>query len=244
GGAGKGVSTGEGEGMVDRDKIVGEGAPGITAASSIAGGRGKGVGTGEGEGPWRIDYGKYYGPQPEPLLARYGGYVPRHIQHISPVSSVDTSAPSLPRFDFAAANMVNPLPEFDIDALEEGKIFTLTDIHFEYDKDVIRREYVADLLEKVRIFKAYPKMVVEIRGHTDSEGSDAYNENLSMRRALAVKNFFVQNGVAPGRLKAKGFGESVPLMDNTTDIGRAFNRRVEVYVIKLGDRMPQNVIER
>jgi OOP family OmpA-OmpF porin len=166
------------------------------------------------------------------------------VQHIVPVVSVDTSRSSAPRFDFAAANMVSPLPEFNEDVLEEGKTFTLTDVHFEYDRDVIRREYVADLLEKVQIFKAYPEMVVEIRGHTDAEGTDSYNQNLSMRRALAVKNFFVQNGVSPSRFKAKGYGESVPIMDNSSELGRAFNRRVEVFVISLGSRRPANVIER
>ena len=99
-------------------------------------------------------------------------------------------------------------------------------------------------MEKVAVFKAYPQMVVEIRGHTDSEGTDAYNENLSMRRALAVKNFFVQAGISPSRIQAKGFGETRPLMDNTSDIGRAFNRRVEIYIVRLGDRAPYNVIER
>ncbi|MDT8325522.1 MAG: OmpA family protein, partial [Bacteroidota bacterium] len=244
GGAGKGVSTGEGEGRTDYDRVTGEGMPGERVTAGTGGGRGKGVSTGEGEGPWRIDYGKVHGPRQEKLLARYGGYVQRNVQHIVPVSTIDTSARQTPGYDFAGANMVSPLPEFLEDLVEEGKVFTLTDIHFEYDRDVIRREYVADLMEKVRIFQAYPEMVVEIRGHTDAEGTDAYNQNLSMRRALAVKNFFVQNGVAPSRLKAKGFGESVPLMENSSDIGRAFNRRVEVYVIKLGSRQPSNVIER
>ncbi len=243
GGRGTGVSTGEGEGMTDYDRVTGEGMPGDRAGAGTGGGLGKGVSTGVGDGPWRIDYGTVHGPQPEKLLARYGGYVHRNVQHIVPVSTVDTSARTAPAYDFAASDMVNPLPEFSEELLEEGKVFTLTDIHFEYDRDVIRREYVADLLEKVRIFTAYPKMVVEIRGHTDSEGTDAYNQNLSMRRALSVKNFFVKNGVAPVRLRAKGFGESVPLMDNSTDIGRAFNRRVEVFVITLGDRVPENVIQ-
>jgi outer membrane protein OmpA-like peptidoglycan-associated protein len=110
--------------------------------------------------------------------------------------------------------------------------------------DVIRREYMADLMEKVVVFNAYPQMIVEIRGHTDAEGTDTYNENLSMRRALSVKNFFVQSGVSPSRIMAKGFGETRPLMDNTSDLGRAFNRRVEIYVVRLGEKVPVNVIER
>jgi outer membrane protein OmpA-like peptidoglycan-associated protein len=100
------------------------------------------------------------------------------------------------------------------------------------------------LMEKVAVFKAYPQMIVEIRGHTDAEGTTAYNENLSMRRALAVKNFFVKSGISPSRIRAKGFGESRPLMENTDDIGRAFNRRVEIYVVRLGEQVPENVIGR
>ena len=236
---GTGVSTGEGAGGIDYATLYGSGTEGYAGPrDERLRGRGKGVSAGQGSGPWRIDYGEVYGPAPEQLLARYGGYVPRAVQHIVPFGVVDTS--TRPRgydaYDFAAADLINPLPTFDVDALEEGKTFNLTDVHFEYDRAVIRREYVAELLEKVDIFRAYPDMVVEIRGHTDAEGTDAYNRNLSMRRALAVKNFFVYQGIAPGRLKAKGFGESMPIMNNTTDIGRAFNRRVEIHILKLGDR--------
>ncbi|MBN1448509.1 MAG: OmpA family protein, partial [Bacteroidetes bacterium] len=239
-GRGTGVSTGEGRGGVDRETVTGSGVAGyLGPRDERLRGMGKGVSTGEGDGPWRIDYADVYGPAPEKLLARYGGYVPRAVQHIVPVSAVDTAGQgTFSTYDFAAAALVNPLPDFNMEALEEGKTFNLTDIHFEYDRDVIRTEYIAELLEKTDIFRAYPDMIVEIRGHTDSEGTDAYNENLSMRRALAVKNFFVQQGIAPRRLKAKGFGETVPIMNNTSDIGRAFNRRVEIYVIKLGDRRP------
>jgi len=245
GGRGTGVSTGEGDGQTDRGTVYGAGTAGYAGPYTEGyPGRGKGVATGEGSGPWRVNYGEVYGPEEEPLLARYGGYTPRAVQHIVPVTAMDTSTASSRRYDFAAANMVSPLPSFEEEVLEEGKVFTLTDVHFEYDRDIIRREYIADLLEKVTIFHAYPGMVVEIRGHTDAEGTDTYNKNLSMRRALAVKNFFVQQGVAPGRLKTRGFGESRPIMDNSSDIGRAFNRRVEVFIIKLGERQPRNVIER
>ncbi len=237
---GTGVSTGEGSGGIDYTTVYGSGTEGYAGPrDERLRGRGKGVSAGAGSGPWRIDYGTVYGPAPEQLLARYGGYVPRAVQHIVPFGVVDTSARGrgmYDSYDFAAADLVNPLPTFDVDVLEEGKTFNLTDIHFEYDRAIIRREYVAELMEKVGIFRAYPDMIVEIRGHTDAEGTEAYNQNLSMRRALAVKNFFVQQGVAPRRLKAKGFGESMPIMNNTTDIGRAFNRRVEIHVLKLGDR--------
>ena len=238
GGRGQGVGTGEGAGGgIDRAEIRGDGDSDPLLR------RGRGVGAGEG-GIWRIDRDSVYGPAEAPLLARYSGYVPRAVQHIVPMrSSIDTTR-SLVSFDYDAAMRMSPLPEFNLDNLTEGGTFVLTDVHFDFDKDAIRREYVADLMEKVTIFKAYPQMIVEIRGPTDAEGTDSYNENLSMRRALSVKNFFVQAGIAPARIMARGFGEARPLMDNSTEIGRAFNRRVEIHVVRLGERVPVNVIER
>jgi outer membrane protein OmpA-like peptidoglycan-associated protein len=240
-GRGTGVGTGEGTGGVDRGEIVGSGGEGY--AGPAGGGRGRGVSAGLGD-PWRVQRDSVYGPSEQPLLARYTGYIPRAVQHITPArANIDTSA-RRSTFDFASAEIKSPLPAFDLENVAEDKIFILTDVHFEFDMDVIRREYLADLMEKVAVFKAYPQMVVEIRGHTDAEGTDSYNENLSMRRALAVKNFFVQSGISPSRIQARGFGETRPLMDNTEDLGRAFNRRVEIYIIRLGERGPGNVYER
>ncbi len=241
GGRGTGVGTGEGQGGIDRGEIVGSGGQGYAGPAGER--HGRGVSAGQG-GPWRIQRDSIYGPAEQQLLARYTGYIPRAVQHITPVrTDIDTSARGT-TFDFAAAGARSPLPAFGMESVEEDKTFILTDVHFEFDMDVIRREYLADLLEKVAVFKAYPQMVVEIRGHTDAEGTDAYNENLSMRRALAVKNFFVQSGISPSRIQARGFGETHPLMDNSDDLGRAFNRRVEIYIIRLGERAPSNVYER
>ncbi|MDX9760079.1 MAG: OmpA family protein [Bacteroidota bacterium] len=236
-GRGQGVSTGDGGGAVDAERVVGEGysGPGFR--------NGRGVSAGDG-GIWRVRRDTVYGPADQPLLARYSGYTPRAVQHIMPVRSTIDESASGHRFDFAATDLESPLPAFRLENLTEGGTFVLTDVHFDFDMDVIRREYVADLMEKVEIFRAYPHMVVEIRGHTDAEGTDTYNENLSMRRALSVKNFFVKSGISPSRIMARGFGERRPLMDNSTDLGRAFNRRVEIYVVRLGEKAPVNVIER
>jgi outer membrane protein OmpA-like peptidoglycan-associated protein len=74
--------------------------------------------------------------------------------------------------------------------------------------------------------------VVEIGGHTDNFGEDAYNLDLSSRRAKAVVAFLVQNKIAATRLKFKGFGEGKPIASNETDEGRAQNRRVEFLILK------------
>ncbi|MNY77910.1 Outer membrane porin F precursor [compost metagenome] len=67
-------------------------------------------------------------------------------------------------------------------------------------------------------------------GHTDSVGSDAYNQGLSERRAASVVDYLIGQGVAAEKLSSQGFGESKPIEDNGTDAGRAQNRRVEIHV--------------
>jgi outer membrane protein OmpA-like peptidoglycan-associated protein len=76
--------------------------------------------------------------------------------------------------------------------------------------------------------KRYPALKVEIAGHTDSANSDAYNLDLSQRRADAVMKYFVDHGVEADRMTAKGYGEAEPIADNATQAGRFKNRRVEL----------------
>ena len=81
---------------------------------------------------------------------------------------------------------------------------------------------MADLLSKDATLK------LEVQGHTDNVGSDAYNQTLSEARARAVVDWLTKHGTAPDRLTAKGYGQTVPVADNNTDEGRAKNRRVEI----------------
>jgi OOP family OmpA-OmpF porin len=85
---------------------------------------------------------------------------------------------------------------------------------------------VADDLRK------HPRLRVELQGHTDSRGADAYNLNLSQRRALSVRDYLVGRGVNPDQLVAKGYGETQPIADNDTPEGRAENRRVVMSVLE------------
>ena len=226
---GRGTAPGTGEGG-DRGRGT---APGTGEGGDW--GRGTAPGTGEG-GVWQKERRTVYGPDPRPLLARYFEYDPRYVQHIVPYQSVDTAWSTGMLYDFSSFEFEHPLPEFTAEMIEDGKTFMLGNIHFEFDRDVIRKEYLAELMEKVQIFTVYPDLVVEVRGHTDKEGSDDYNENLSMRRALAVKNFFVTQGVSPRRIQAKGYGKNRPLTDDDTEFGRAINRRVEMHVLTLGKK--------
>ena len=77
----------------------------------------------------------------------------------------------------------------------------------------------------------YDDTDVLVLGHTDSVGSDAYNETLSEKRANSVDNFLVSRGVASSRLDSEGYGETDPVASNETEEGRQLNRRVEVVVV-------------
>jgi outer membrane protein OmpA-like peptidoglycan-associated protein len=87
----------------------------------------------------------------------------------------------------------------------------------------------------VVIFKEYPRANFTIEGHTDSVGSKATNQKLSERRANAVRDYLIANGIDANRLTAAGYGEDKPIASNATRAGRAENRRVEVNLVKSED---------
>lgn len=114
----------------------------------------------------------------------------------------------------------------------EEEVIVLRGIHFDFDKYNIKPEWVPVLDEGVEILKKHPDIKIIIEGHTDSIGTDEYNQKLSERRAKAVFDYFVSRGISPERMKTVGFGESQPKADNSTAEGRAINRRVELKVVK------------
>ncbi len=107
----------------------------------------------------------------------------------------------------------------------------LKGVNFDYDSAALRADARPILDEAVTILKRYPQLRVEVAGHTDDRGSDAYNLDLSQRRAQAVLDYFVQMGIDAARLVPKGYGETAPVADNATDAGRAKNRRVELRIL-------------
>lgn len=110
--------------------------------------------------------------------------------------------------------------------LTDTKIITYG-IHFDYNKALIKPESMGTLNSILQIMKDNPELKFEIGGHTDSDGDDVYNLKLSQQRADAVKTQLVSMGVESSRLTAKGYGETKPITDNTTDNSKANNRRVE-----------------
>jgi len=104
-------------------------------------------------------------------------------------------------------------------------------VQFGNNSAAVESAYATQMEALAYVLKADPNATVTIKGHTDSLGAAAYNQDLSQRRAEAVAQYMVDKfGVAPGQVKAVGFGESQPVADNATAAGRAKNRRVEAEV--------------
>jgi OOP family OmpA-OmpF porin len=107
----------------------------------------------------------------------------------------------------------------------EGVTFELNSARLTADSRTILDKVAADI-------KKYPRLRIELQGHTDSTGSDRYNLTLSQQRADAVRAYLLEQGVAPDQLVARGYGESQPIEDNSTEAGRAKNRRVVMSVLE------------
>lgn len=104
-------------------------------------------------------------------------------------------------------------------------------VHFDFDKYNIKKLYVPDLEEHVAYLKENPSSPVTVEGHTDYKGSVQYNQKLSERRANAVRQYLIAQGITSERIKAVGYGKLRPIADNKTDEGRAINRRAEFEVL-------------
>lgn len=99
---------------------------------------------------------------------------------------------------------------------------------FDFDKSVIKAQYLPYLDDVVKVLGDNPTLRIEIQGHTDSIGTEQYNQGLSERRAKAVKSYLENKGIKPERLTTKGFGESSPVNSNQSSEGRSKNRRVQL----------------
>lgn len=121
---------------------------------------------------------------------------------------------------------IDPYKTLSID----GKIIA-RGINFESGKSTLKPESLGALNNIVQMMNAHPELKFEVSGHTDSDGNDASNLNLSTERAIVVKNKLISLGISGDRLTTKGYGETNPISDNTTAEGKANNRRVEFLKI-------------
>src|SRR4051794_5697342 len=111
-----------------------------------------------------------------------------------------------------------------------GLIVNMSDVLFDFNKYTLKPEAREKLAKVSGILLAYPNLKLQVEGYTDSIGSDEYNQKLSEQRADSVRDFLVQQSVADAAITAQGYGKTHPIADNSTNSGRAQNRRVELVV--------------
>jgi outer membrane protein OmpA-like peptidoglycan-associated protein len=117
-----------------------------------------------------------------------------------------------------------------------GQKIILKNIFFDFAKATLRKSSNAELNRLAYILEEYPQMRIRITGHTDSVGSQSYNQKLSEDRAKAVATYLIKKGIAENRLEYLGAGETAPIAANSTEEGRQQNRRIEFEILYLGER--------
>jgi len=129
---------------------------------------------------------------------------------------------------------LNGCPRPEVPTMEEQEQLNAyaRTILFELNKSDIKEQSEETLQDIIDILKKYPDAEFSIDGHTDSQGSEAYNQKLSNERANSVLRYLVNGGIATERLSAEGFGESKPIASNKTAAGRQQNRRTEINLKK------------
>jgi outer membrane protein OmpA-like peptidoglycan-associated protein len=116
--------------------------------------------------------------------------------------------------------------------IEVGAKVVINNIFFDFDKTVLKTASYAELDRVLKLLNDGSVKRIEITGHTDSVGEDSYNQDLSLRRARSVYNYFVSKGIAKDRLRAIGKGEDDPAVPNDTSENRRLNRRVEFKIVE------------
>jgi len=122
--------------------------------------------------------------------------------------------------------------ELQIQQLENEtlKIDIASEVSFDFDSASLKPAFTPTLNKVADVLQRYPKTVIHVVGHTDSVGSESYNQRLSERRAQSVADYLASHGVERSRLTATGRGELEPRATNETEAGRQLNRRVELFV--------------
>lgn len=141
------------------------------------------------------------------------------------------------KMDKQAEEIKKQVPNAKVERVGEGiNIEFESKVLFDYDQSGLKTEAKTSLNEFVTILKKFPDTNIEIQGHTDNKGSDAYNDALSQRRATAVMVYLIDRGIANSRMNPKAMGENYPKYTNDTEEGRSLNRRVE-FLITANEKM-------
>ena len=123
-------------------------------------------------------------------------------------------------------------PTFSPEKLAVNEKLVLKNIFFETDKAILKDTSFVELEKVYNFLKDNPKVKIAILGHTDDQGEDDYNQHLSERRAKAVYHYLVARDIQEERLKFEGYGEKMPVAENTSPEGRQLNRRVEMKILE------------
>ncbi|MBL4753510.1 MAG: OmpA family protein, partial [Flavobacteriales bacterium] len=130
-----------------------------------------------------------------------------------------------------AAGYSEVIKDIELKKVAVGSKIVLKNIFFDFDKATLRSESASELERLAKLLTDVPTLKIEISGHTDSKGSDTYNQKLSERRAKAVVDHLVKAGIGSGRLTFRGAGEAEPVATNDTEAGMQENRRTEFKVL-------------
>ncbi len=126
----------------------------------------------------------------------------------------------------------------DVQVIRQGDDLLLnipSGINFAYNSATVQPQFQRTLDQVADVLGEYNRTYVDVYGHTDSTGSDSYNQGLSERRAQSVANYLAGHGVESARIGTRGFGETQPIASNETEDGRASNRRVEIKIVPISE---------
>jgi outer membrane protein OmpA-like peptidoglycan-associated protein len=139
--------------------------------------------------------------------------------------------------DKQAAEIEKTVPDARVERVGEGIVVEFSSaVLFGFDRSDLSAEAKTNLDKLVKVLNAYPDTDIEVQGHTDSKGTDTYNQTLSEKRAGSVSDYLVASNIKSERITTRGFGETTPKYDNETEEGRAQNRRVE-FLITANEKM-------
>jgi len=124
----------------------------------------------------------------------------------------------------------------DVTEVDNGQaiLINLPDgVTFDVDSATLKPQFRATLDQIAQSLQTYPNSLIDVYGHTDSTGSDQYNQALSERRARTVADYLAMRGLSAARIRSQGYGETMPVASNDTVEGRARNRRVEIKIVPI-----------
>ncbi|MFZ4547031.1 MAG: OmpA family protein [Bacteroidales bacterium] len=141
------------------------------------------------------------------------------------------------QMDKQAEEIKKTVPDAKVERVGEGIVVEFSSaVLFGFDKSNLSPDAKTNLNKLVNVVNTYPDTDIEVQGHTDSKGTEAYNSKLSVNRAAAVSDYLRNSGISTNRISIKGFGESAPKYSNSSADGQSQNRRVE-FLITANEKM-------